>query len=104
MQKPDDERLFTGNKETLQTRMNNRQCGTCIFGNNCDFYSRESAEKLEQEALAGDTMIVCHATYLPFGVDGPAAVCRGFYNRNRKALVFRLIREMFGFEMVDPPK
>lgn len=55
------------------------KCSTCIFRpGNLMHLSEGFVEKMVDDALADNTIIVCHQT-----LDGPRSVCRGFYDRHK---------------------
>lgn len=56
-------------------------CRTCIFhpGNRMRL-NPGRVEQMVADAVAGDSAIVCHST-----LDGPNAVCRGFFEKYRTA-------------------
>jgi hypothetical protein len=77
-------------------------CATCIFrpGNLMQLKSGRVRGMIDQ-AKADDSAIVCHST-----LDGPNAVCRGYYDRHAEDVLSLTLAERVGIieEVPPPPK
>lgn len=65
--------------------------------------SPERLEEFDASVMDAFSFIPCHSTYEPLG-EGPAAICRGFYQRHRHdSPVLQIMARKWGFTEVQPP-
>lgn len=95
--------INVGDLATFKTRVLKRQCGTCVYRPDSPVMDPERCQRFEQQALGEGGFIPCHSTYAPLG-EGPAAICRGFFTRNKGTGILGLMERLYGFVFVDPPK
>ena len=76
-----------------------RKCSTCIYRpGNLMRLADGRVEQMERDAIADESAIVCHKT-----LDGPNAVCRGFFDVNKNRVAALQIAERLDIIDYDNP-
>lgn len=74
------------------------ECATCVFRpGNLMHLKPGRLRGMVDESIAGDSAITCHKT-----LDGPRAVCRGFWDRHHRDTLACRLGSVLGVLWSDP--